>query len=203
MIPSRIIAFGSSSVKGRGDPDEGGFVGRLGKWHQSLSASNSTINLGLIGDSTLKMIDRFNSEVPGHQPGLIILYPGLNDCRRKTQSDPPALSDNKFRQNLIALLERSLSLAPTIFISSFPIDETRTSPWKESKQFYLFADAARFTAIGREICQDMHVTYVPIFETWSERPDFVALSLDGLHGTPDAHELLARELREVICGTFE
>lgn len=202
MIPARIVAFGSSSVKGRGDPGRGGFVGRLGEWHLTLDASNSMINLGLVGDSTSKMIGRFTDEVPSYQPGLIILYPGLNDCRRKSRSEAPALSDSQFRQNLSELLERSMSLAPTIFVSSFPVDEARTTPWAESKWFYLSEDATRFTDIGRELCQSLQVKYLPIFETWSKQGNIADLSLDGLHGTPEAHEILAQELKKLICDMF-
>lgn len=202
LLPSRIVAFGSSSVKGFGDPERGGFVGRLGEWHKSINASNVMINLGLVGDSTSRMVGRLNEQATSYQPGLIILYPGLNDCRRKSWSDAPAVSDAQFRQNLSELLACSMSLAPTIFVSSFPIDETRTTPWAESRKFYFSADASRFTDIGREVCQRLQVKYLPIFETWSKRGDIASLSLDGLHGTPAAHEALAGELRTAICDMF-
>jgi len=201
-MPSRIVAFGSSSVKGRGDPDRGGFVGRLSNWHTALNPSNLTFNLGLVGDSTSKMVGRLLHEAPNCKPDLVILYPGLNDCRRRTRSDKPVLTDDEFRKNLSALLEHSSALAPTILVSAFPIDESRTTPWAESKQFYLLADTTRFTDIGREVCQEAKVCYLPIYETWIKHADFAELSIDGLHGTPEAHELLFNELRELISDMF-
>ena len=72
MLPSRIVAFGSSTVQGIGDPEGGGFVGRLRSWHEQYWEGNVTFNLGLAGDQTTKMLGRFNLEVPIRRPDLII-----------------------------------------------------------------------------------------------------------------------------------
>ena len=200
MKPTRIVAFGSSSVQGRGDPERGGFVGRLDRWYQSQGQDCSIINLGLIGDSTRKMLSRFEEQVPSQFPDLIILYPGLNDTRRKSISAPTASSTDEFEFNVLQLVQRASAIAQTIFISAFPIDETRTCPWSDSSLFYLQSDAVKFTEIGYKVCQSWRISYLPVFETWSKLPQFRELSLDGLHGTPQAHEKLANELKEKITG---
>ena len=107
MKPTRIVAFGSSSVQGRGDPERGGFVGRLDRWYQSQGQDCSIINLGLIGDSTRKMLSRFEEQVPSQFPDLIILYPGLNDTRRKSISAPTASSTDEFEFNVLQLVQRA------------------------------------------------------------------------------------------------
>ncbi len=202
LIPSRIVIFGSSSVQGRGDPEGGGFVGRLRRWHEGLAEENVTFNLGLSGDTTSRMLVRFEPEVSIRRPGLIVLYPGLNDCRRTAITASPALPAQEFHDNISALVARSVSIAPTLFVSAFPVDESRTRPWRSSGLYYLASDATLYSKIGREVCTAAGVIYLPIFEEWSTRADASTLSLDGLHGTPSAHALLASELRDLICAKF-
>lgn len=202
MLPNRIVAFGSSSVQGRGDPEGGGFVSRLDRLYQAKAQNCLVVNLGRIGDSTAKMVERFDRDVSTLEPGLIILYPGLNDTRRKSPTSVPASTIHQFRENVSSLIQKSCIIAPTIFVSSFPIDESRTCPWSDSKLFYLRSDAAEYTEIGRAACQVANVRYLPIFEEWSKLPSIAKFSLDGLHGTPEAHEKLANELHAVICDMF-
>jgi len=199
--PARIVVFGSSSVQGRGDPEGGGFVGRLRHWHEALAEENVTFNLGLAGDSSTKMLARFALEVPVRKPELIILYPGLNDIRRSSHTAPTALGANEFAANIRALVTSSMSIAPTIFVSAFPIDETRTTPWKGSNYVYLSSDAANFSEIGRQQSEASGAHYLPVFEHWSKDGAAAAnLSFDGLHGTPEAHKRLADKLKEIIRG---
>jgi lysophospholipase L1-like esterase len=198
LNPVRIVAFGSSSVRGRGDPEGGGFVGRLERWYQTQVPNSSVINLGRVGDSTAKMLGRIENDVSPLSPDLIILYPGLNDTRRKSLSSPTASTAEEFKLNVSTLIQKASAIAPTLFISAFPIDETRTCPWTDSNLFYLQSDAARFTEIGSKVCKDAGIPYLPIFETWSQFSNISELSLDGLHGTPEAHERLATELRAHI-----
>ena len=207
MIPARIVAFGSSSVYGRGDPVGGGFVGRLRSWHEPRNSLNLVYNLGVGGDTVKGMLLRFEDEVSIRRPDFIILYPGLNDIRRTgSRAAPPATSPERFRSDLSALLDISTSIAPTLMVSSFPIDETRTTPWKgvpQQKLYYLTEEAKVFTEIGRVLCDEKKILYLPVFETWSTRRDCNALSLDGLHGTPEAHVKLFEEIKIFLCDRFE
>ncbi len=207
MIPARIIVFGSSTVYGRGDPERGGFVGRLRGWHEPKHSSNLVYNLGVPGDSVQGMLSRMEAEVSFRRPDLILLYPGLNDTRRTgSRGAPTAISGEQFHAQLSALLDKSKKLAPTLMISSFPVDETRTTPWQNSGRheiFYLAEDARLFTDIGRSLCEERKISYMPIFETWSKGTDCRALSIDGLHGSPEAHAKLFEELKIFLCGMFE
>ena len=82
MLPHRIVAFGASSIHGVGDPEGGGFVGRLRAWHESQHEKNLVFNLGVPGDMTAGMLTRFIPEVKFRSPDLILFYFGLNDVRR-------------------------------------------------------------------------------------------------------------------------
>ena len=206
MVPARIVAFGSSSVYGRGDPDGGGFVGRLRRWHEERKSSNSVYNLGMVGDTAHGMVSRFAGEVSIRKPDLILFYPGINDIRRVGSEDAPMASSAKqFRLDISSILDSALEIAPTIMISSIPMDEARTRPWRESgsrKLFFLNEDAINFTDIGRFLCHERKITYFGVFESWSTHFDSATLSADGLHGTPQAHAKLFEELKAFLSNMF-
>jgi lysophospholipase L1-like esterase len=102
MIPKRIVVIGGSTVHGQGDPDGGGFVARLRRWHETLIVdSNRVFNLGIGGDGVCEMLARGPGECRVRRPDLIILYPGLNDTRRVGGPDaPPQHSFESIRETL-------------------------------------------------------------------------------------------------------
>jgi lysophospholipase L1-like esterase len=198
MLPHRIIAFGSSSVYGRGDPVGGGFIGRLRAWHEPQDQKNLVYNLGVGGDTSEGMLQRFLSECAFRRPDLILLYPGLNDTRRTgSKIAENSVLIEKFRENIEKLIEYSLKLAPTIFISSFPPDESRTTPF-QSNWCYLHSDAAEYSKACQEICNSRSVPYFPLFESWSKGVDLLKISVDGLHAGPEGHQKLFEELRDFL-----
>lgn len=202
-IPSRIVAFGSSSVHGRGDPSGGGFVGRLRAWHESKHRKNLVYNLGINGDTLEGMLKRFSHEVPLRDSELILLYPGLNDVRRKGgRTAETRISIEKYKEDLSSLLEISKGIAQTVFISAFPIDETRTTPYSTSDLYYLVEDANRVTEIACGLCNEKGIPYLPVYENWSRDVSYPVTSVDGLHACGDAHERLFQELSVFLCGLF-
>lgn len=204
MLPARIVVFGSSSVYGRGDPERGGFVGRLRSWHEPIHSGNLVYNLGIGGDTTSGMLKRFEAEVSARRPDLVIIYPGLNDSRRENSHDSSnVVSPKQFQDNINSLLLMAKKFAPTVFVSSFPLDETRTLPFRDTKLFYRYSDAATYTRLSRDVCDNLCIPYLDIFERWSNLTNFKDLSIDGLHGTPDAHEKLSLELRQFLLDTFK
>ena len=83
MISTRIVAIGASSLFGRIDPEEGGFIGRLKKWHETQAAQNIVFNLGVPGETSSDILKRFSQEVGVRRPDLILISVGLNDTKRK------------------------------------------------------------------------------------------------------------------------
>lgn len=201
MIPSRIVVFGSSSVYGRGDPENGGFVGLLRRWHEPRTPTNLVYNLGVGGDTSGAMLQRFESEVRHRRPDLLLLYFGLNDTRRTGNSlAPTAVSVEDFTKNTRRILEKSKEIATTIYISSFPIQESRTSPFLRD-WYYLESDAKVFNKRVSELCRELEIDYLDVFERWSRDPD-ESIFYDGLHCNAVGHRRMFEELQAVLLKKY-
>ncbi len=197
MIPHRIVAIGSSSLFGVGDPDGGGFIGRLKKWHENKDIRNSVYNLGIPGDTTTGMLTRF-AEVLIRKPNLILISSGLNDTRRIGKKDAPSTTSlPSFRNNIKTLIDQAREMADLVFIGVYPIDEVRTAPlsyWKKD-YYYLLEDARMYEAATKEVCKSSNVTYVDNFSEWMAEDYTKLLFDDGLHANSNGHERIFQSLR--------
>lgn len=199
MFPRRIVALGSSSVYGRGDSELGGFINRLRLWHESQSPHNFVYQLGICGESTDSLIKRLPTEAGIRRPHLILLYPGFNDIRREgAKSSENAVPLEDFRSSLVALVECALRISPTVMLTGFPFDEAKTTPHPGSDWYYLRFDAARYTDVMRQVCEERSCPILDYFKNWRADETSDLLAEDGLHCNPKGHEKLYRELREFL-----
>lgn len=203
MIPARIVVLGGSTVHGEGDPEHGGFVSLLKTWHETANPpKNRVFNLGIGGDTVSAMLSRGPSECAARRPNLILLYPGLNDTRRKdSRSASRATTPELFDEMLRSLVVRLRELAPVVLISSVPLDESRTTPFHGG--FYFLASDAELTAQAvSSIASTEKVYYLPIFERWQNRGNRSELMFDGLHCNAFGHQELFSEVRSFLIEKF-
>jgi lysophospholipase L1-like esterase len=203
MIPKRIVVIGGSTVHGEGDPEGGGFVARLKRWHESSNLGGHYVfNLGISGNAVADMLERGPSEAMVRVPNLIILYPGLNDSRRKSLHDGSNFTSfEDFRTQLKDLSNKLAKIAPTILMSSVPLDEKRTSPFR-GKYHFLFSDAVAVTGIASSIAKENNLFYLDLFERWTCLSNFQELLADGLHCNGLGHDRLFEEVKSFICEKF-
>jgi len=199
MFPRRIVALGSSSIHGRGDAELGGFIHRFRLWHEAQSPNNFVYQLGIFGESTESLIKRLPTEAGIRSPHLILLYPGFNDIRREgAESSENTVSIEDFRSSMAALVECSLKISPTFLLTGFPFEEAKTKPYLGSDWYYLRSDAARYTDVLRQVCEERSCPILDYFKTWSSDEMSDLLADDGLHCNPKGHGKLYRELREFL-----
>jgi lysophospholipase L1-like esterase len=203
MIPKRIVVIGGSTVHGQGDPEGGGFVARLRRWHETSSVeSHRVFNLGIGGDGVREMLARGPEECRARRPDLIILYPGLNDTRRiGGRGAPQQNSFETIRETLNRLVAQLRSIAQLAVLSAVPIDESRTSPFCD-KWYFRMDDAVRMAALVADVCRSTETPHLPLFEAWSNRTDLEELLADGLHLNSFGHELLFREVSALLETLF-
>ena len=199
MIPKRIVAIGSSSLYGMVDPDGQGYIGRLRKWLENQNEDYDVFNLGIGGDTTTGMLKRLRSEATIRKPDLILLTSGLNDTRRTGSRKAPATTSIKmFRENIQNLISTARRLCDVVFISVYPIDEKRTTPFKNTKYFYLMADAIEYTGLTEEICKKNNVPYLDIFNQWLKTNYLQYIYDDGLHCNSLGHNFIFEKLKDFL-----
>lgn len=203
MIPKRIVAIGSSSLYGRVDPEGGGYIGRLRKWHESNGVHNAVFNLGIGGDTTADMLKRLIPEASVRRPDLILLTTGLNDTRRTGQKNAAVTTTlPQFRTNVQKLIKTVKTLSPVVVISVYPIDDTHTQPLIETNFFYLMTDATQYEQATRDICHEKNIAYLNIWDVWMKEDYKRWLFEDGLHANALGHQQIFEDLKKFLISHF-
>lgn len=206
MLPHKIVAFGSSSLAGVGDPENGGFMRRLKKWHEANDFRNLLYNLGISGDTTTQMVKRIKEEAILRKPGLIIIASGLNDTRRVGSKDAPkATSITDFKKNINELIKVGKNICDVVFISVYPIDDSKTAPllyW--SKDYYYFnSSASEYSQYVKEICKNEKIPYCDVFDEWMQWDYKKWLKEDGLHANAVGHERIYTVLKDFLSNLYK
>ncbi len=203
MFPRRIVAFGASSIYGRRDPDGGGFVGRLRRWHEPAHPGNLVYNLGIGGETSEELAERFSLEAPRRKPQLTIIHLGINDARRIGSADgAPARSVHQHRAGAEALFAAAMKLGELFVVGQFPIDEARTCPYFDGESFYRYEDAERYAAVIRDLCAARSIPHLDLFREWTRESVLAFLDEDGLHCNAAGHQRIFHRLRDRLESSY-
>lgn len=206
MLPSKIVVLGSSSLAGVGDPENGGFMGLLKKWHEWNNFKNILYNLGISGDTTSGMSKRLTLEASLRKPGLIIIASGLNDTiRTGSRTTPNVTSLDQFDENIKSLISQAKAMCDVVFVSVFPIDDKKTAPlaYWEKDYFYLLNDAIEYTKHVKDICEAENIPYCDIFNSWLQQDYKKWLHEDGLHPNKEGHKVIYEELKSFLENIYK
>ncbi len=133
-----FLVFGDSIVYGAWDK-EGGWVQRLRKFLEEKQEDVLVYNLGVSGDTTDSLLERFQAEAKARlkdSEGVIIISIGVNDSHLFKNKNCVPLE--KFQQNIKRLVSLSKEISSkVIFVGLTPVDETKTTPipWDKDR-FY-------------------------------------------------------------------
>lgn len=206
MLPKTIVAIGTSTLYGRVDPQGGGYIGRLRRWHEKNDPHNAVFNLGISGETTDEILERLIPECKIRKPDLIILTSGSNDTRRiGSKNNPVTTSIQQFKKNVNLMIEQAKSLAPIMMTSIYPINEKQTVPlkyWHET-HYYLLQDAIIYAQAARDICNNRHIPYLDIFNQWMKKDYYDLLFEDGLHANSKGHEMIFQQLKKFLKGLYQ
>jgi len=206
MIPKKIAIIGASTVQGAVDPEGGGWVGRIRKWHESRRPRrNFVFNLGVSGNTTTDILRRLLPECSERKPGLIIYSCGLNDSRRVgSLNGPHETPKEKFKYNLRELVKTGRGIADVIFVSINPIDDTKTLPipWNKS-HFFNQVNAEEYAGITEEIVSSESIPYLDVWSYWIKRNYHVFLYEDGLHPNSLGHKDIFVKVKEFLNNIYK
>ncbi|MBD3363338.1 hypothetical protein GF362_06500 [Candidatus Dojkabacteria bacterium] len=192
-----VVFIGASSVYGRCDTEEGGFVHRFRMWLESQQLKNTKVyNLGISGNNTNDYLERMSEEIIPRNPRLIIWSLGSNDCKRvEDKNNPPDIFEDLYKKNIKKIIEKSLEIADTIFIGVYPIDDSKTTPIQGKDIYYLLYEVIKYENIAKEICKENEIPYLDIMSKWLKIDYNSYLAEDGLHANAKGHAEIYKELR--------
>ncbi|MFC1626768.1 GDSL-type esterase/lipase family protein [Patescibacteria group bacterium] len=196
MVPKNIVAIGAGTCEGQADSQGNGFVGRLRVWHEGVDEHNHVYNLGISGETSEGLLNRLASEAKPRNPGLIIVHLGLNDLIREGGREAsPLLQPEDYKNNIRRIIIRAQSFGEVVFISLLPVDETKTAPVSWQNLYYLLADIKVFTQTIQEVCAEMQIEYIDIFNDWIQQNYTQYIHVDGLCINGQGHQYIFDKLK--------
>ncbi len=197
MIPIRIICIGASSIQGRVDPEGGGWVGRLRKWHESNSQHNVVYNLGISGETTADFLKRIKQECKPREPDLMIFSLSTNDSRRVgSANDPNDTPRPKYQRNIKKLIDIARGMAEVVFVDVYPFDDSKTCPvpWDREK-YYLLKDAQEYRDLAKATILSQNAPFLDIWSDWEKKDYQKLLCEDGLHANGKGHQRIFESVK--------
>ena len=194
----RIGVIGDSIAHGFYDAEDLGWVARLGKMIlQKKSGGYIFSNMAQYGDNIADAYNRALHEVGSRKFDLIIVNIGINDLRRRKNSDLQLDFSEGARlmywQNLLNFLQSTG--AKVAVIGLLPVVEDKYT--EDASLIRYNSDVVRYNEIIKDICAEYNVPFLARYDVWKAR-DLQTLYHDATHPNTQGHKLLAEEIFEFL-----
>lgn len=194
-----IGMIGDSIAHGYYDENEMGFFARLAKLilenHPGEYVFN---NMAQSGDNIADATNRAIYEVLSRQFDLIIVNIGINDLRRRKNSDLQLDFSEGARimywNKLLDILAKTG--AKIVVMDLVPVIESRYS--EQASLVRYNSDVERYNEIIKTICQDRNVFFFSRYEDWKSR-DLEKLYKDATHPNAVGHQMMVEEIYRFLC----
>lgn len=221
MTPTReliIVAFGDSTTALRDN-----LIVYADKIEAGLNDRGFTVkvvNSGIAGNDTDMASARFNQDVLAHNPDVVIIQFGLNDCSIDVWKDPPAseprVTAERYRANIEEFVDQLQAVGATVILMT-PNQQRWSATLKEyyGKAPFDLNDrksmthlVGEYAAEVREIAHDKGVDVIDIYQAYDEYEeefglDCAKLLLDGSHPNQEGQDLVANRLLDILPGILE
>jgi len=198
---STICAFGDSITWGALDTEKGGWVERLKAY--LLESDNDVYNLGVSGDKTPHILERFEIETKARveegEDVILVFAIGINDSYFIQSKNDFMTPPDNFKRNIQEIIERAQKISSKIiFIGLTPVDESKTRPipWDTDK-FFKNENIEKYNEITRAACEEKKVHFVEIFNNWI-KSDYQDMLEDGLHPNSKGHQKIFETVKDYL-----
>jgi acyl-CoA thioesterase-1 len=197
----RIFCLGDSITLGCNDSLGLGWPGRLGRDLTHKGSSLAVYNLGINGDTSLDIAQRWRSEVAARSRnagGLILFAFGFNDASRPDNGELQVELDASIAASRQLLLEAK-SVSEVLWVGPTPLDESVNPLRTEFETWHTYNnEIARYDAAYAELAQEIGIDYLRLFPEFMNSPRYQAAlnSGDKVHPGDDGYAMIA----ECIAG---
>lgn len=189
-----ICIFGASTTWGAWDKEKGGWVNRLRLFLEN-NYEVFVYNLGVSGDTTKDLLERFETEAKARNPTIIMFSISDNDSLYIKSEDKNLVNIKDFEKNLKELIKKSKKFTnKIIFLGSKSVDESKTNPIPWQKDYYYTKENMKlYDKKVREIAENNDCNYIFLFNELNNK-DFE----DGLHPNSKGHEKIFQKVKEFL-----
>lgn len=188
-----VCIFGDSIVWGASD-SAGGWATRL---RVSMFAEFGTeiYPLGITGNTTDDLLQRFDAEAASREPNIIIFAIGINDSVFSDDPQNSWVPIAQFEKNILELITRARTHTDKIFfVGLTPVDDAKTKPLPWAIPYCCSMEVVlRYDAALRNVCAANNAEYISIDGLLSTTD----LS-DGIHPNDAGHEKIYTQVRAAL-----
>ncbi|MEO6784502.1 MAG: GDSL-type esterase/lipase family protein, partial [Chthoniobacteraceae bacterium] len=214
--PGGIIMFGDSTTASRPGAVQKVYSVRVAESLQGIGSSLAVYNAGIGGNTTRDARKRFERDVLRHQPRVIVMQFGINDCAVDVWKKPPATGPRvplaEYLENLRAMISAARQQnARVILMTTNPIRWTPRlkelygkPPYDADKEDgFDSAHLAAYNEALRKLAAELSLPLVDVraaYPAFAEkhRTTIAGLLLDGMHPNDLGHQLVSELLVPAI-----
>ena len=189
-----IGVIGDSISHGYYDEKDSGWFARLTKIiFENKGADYLFTNMSQSGDNIADTTNRAVVEVLSRHFDLIFVNVGINDLRRRKDSQMQLdFSDGARRMYWNKLLDiLSLTNAKIVVLDLLPVIENRYT--SEATLIRRNSDVENYNQIIKKICEDKNIHFFARYDDWKNR-NLEALYKDAIHPNSTGYQILAEEV---------
>ena len=189
-----IGIIGDSIAHGFYDTEDLGWVARLGKMILRAHGGEYTFNnISQAGDNIADAYNRVIAEVGSRWFDLIIVNVGINDLRRRKNSNMQLDFSEGARlmywQKLLEFLKKTG--AEIVVTDLLPVVESKYT--EDASLMRYNRDVVRYNELIKSVCKEKDVAFYERCDIWQKR-DLDTLYKDATHPNAKGHQLLAEEM---------
>lgn len=199
MIKS-IGMLGDSIAHGFYDENDLGWFARLGKIITTNSRDTYFFNnMSQAGDNIADTTNRAVFETLSRHFDLILVNTGINDLRRRKNSDLQLdFSDGArimYWNKLLDIL--TLTKAKIVVLDLIPVNEK--SYTEQATLIRYNSDVEHYNKIIKEICKERNINFFARYDKWNAR-NLDDLYKDATHPNSEGHQIMAEEVYAYLKG---
>lgn len=188
-----ICIFGDSITWGASDYEKGGWVERLKAYFLQQSDDVSVYNLGISGDTTEGVLERFEGEAKNRQADVIVFAIGINDSQYVKSNGELGVTFETFEKNISRLADMAKKLnGKVVCVGLTKVDE-RKARSVYSDACYDNKSIKNYDAVIKSVCERENMDFIEMF-------DLLELSDldDGVHPNAEGHRKMFEKVKAAI-----
>ena len=156
----------------------------------------SVYNLGIDGNTSRDLLNRFDVEANARKPAIIIIAIGVNDSCYLKSVEQPLVEIEQFEKNLNALLVKAQNYtSQVILVGLVKGDDTLTIPFPGSTtgKCYEKSRVQAYDWVVSQLAKQKNLCFVQLSDKLDDQ-DFI----DGLHLNASGHKKIFQAVRQSI-----
>ena len=171
-------------------------MAQLRRYFETNDYDIAVYNQGISGDNTDDLLARFKVECAAREPQIIIFAIGINDSQYIKTKDNPRVSQEKFQNNLVELINQAKNFSDKIaFIGLTKVEEKKLMPipWSTEEKLYDNDNIVRYNSIIEKVSAEHDLPFLNLLDLL-EMNDLD----DGLHPNSEGHKKMFLRIKKFL-----